>query len=434
MRLRRPRNYRSTDARSTMIDRPETDPLAADDIRSPDERRPGASITTPSVSLEPVTSSPVIARDSLMVRCALLMLGLLFSIILFEAAFRIIQPKLPVPHRWSDRPRLWYLPEGSPENRDFAYSPEKPPGTFRIIVIGDSFTYGGKGHFDDAFPKRLERMLNLNNNATGDPSTGAKKVEVLNWGVPGYSSAQEETMVKRALRRWSPDLIVLEITLNDPEFKPYRATRSFQRNDGSVHFSNPIITHWRSLGFILTRIYNSISQREYVQYYFDLFEQPKSWAHFADAVENMRQLTTQAKVPLFAMVFPLFSHRLDEGYPFAPLHQKIEGFLTSQGIRHTDLLPSFAYIPPERLQAIPGKDSHPNEIAHRIAADALYDSLRREGLLPDWAVVRNMRTKGRRLIQHRDGASKKNRSEPAAAPTAAAPSAPVQDGSEPEEE
>ena len=40
--------------------------------------------------------------------------------------------------------------------RDREYSPEKPPNTFRIAVVGDSFTMGSGVAIEDVFHSRIE--------------------------------------------------------------------------------------------------------------------------------------------------------------------------------------------------------------------------------------------------------------------------------------
>ncbi|MBN8550095.1 MAG: SGNH/GDSL hydrolase family protein [Deltaproteobacteria bacterium] len=303
-------------------------------------------------------------------RAAAVLFGVFAALIVFEIGFRIANSTLHTPSKWRDRPAVYYLPEAS-HNRDQLYSPAKSPGTFRIIVIGDSFTEPGENQYDDSFSKRLERMLNLNKEQP--------RVEVLNWGVPGSSTAQQALLVQRAVSNFNPDLVVLQITLNDPEFAPYRETHNL-KNKGTQ--KEGLLAHWKSLAFLRSRIANSQSREAYVQYYQDLFDQSATWNHFSGAVQKIEKITSTANVPLLAVLFPLFSHPLDDSYPFKAIHQKVTGLLDMTGIKRIDLLSSYQNIPPERLQVRPGKDSHPNEIAHRIAADSIYTAMVDYSLIP----------------------------------------------------
>lgn len=115
----------------------------------------------------------------------------------------------PVPGMVVEDAGLWEAWEGSANSLGYR-SPErpaaKPAGVFRIVVLGDSIAEGlGVDDVADTFPARLERRLR----AEGRP------VEVLNFAVTGYNTAQEvETLAARALS-FEPDLVLLAYCLND---------------------------------------------------------------------------------------------------------------------------------------------------------------------------------------------------------------------------
>lgn len=284
--------------------------------------------------------------------------------------------------RWSDRPRFYYLHERSATFQDLPHAARKPPHSFRIGVVGDSFSFGPYLQFNDTFPKRLERMLNLND---GQPT-----VEVINYGVPRYSTSHEIAVVQRAILEQT-DLIILQITLNDPEIKSYRPDRLHGKlvdRFGQIHFSSGVFHYWKAGAFVLTRLYNAQSRKRYIDYFFDLFEQRDSWQSFERSVERINQLTNEAHIKLVAVIFPLFGLPLDNSYPFEPLHSKVRNLLIRESIPAIDLLQSFRGIPPERLQAIVGKDFHPNEIGHRIASEKIYRFLAEEKMVPPECVIK----------------------------------------------
>ena len=270
-----------------------------------------------------------------------------------------------------DRPKHYYLPIDSGTERDYAYSTVKPPNTFRIAIVGDSFTFGDFVQFDDTFPKRLERWLNFNKRSI--------KVEVLNLSKPGYSSADEDPLVQYAATKLSADLVLLEYTLNDPEIVPYRANRKIVH--GQVEFDSELFKIWRGLGFIMTRYSNWKSRREFQQYYFDLFDKPETWNRCVGALTHMRNVTTEQHVRFAAVVFPLFNTPLDETYPYRPLHQKVMEEFSQLGVPALDLYDAFSGIPNERLEVVPGENGHPDEIAHRIAAESIYSWFKRRHLV-----------------------------------------------------
>ena len=80
-------------------------------------------------------------------------------------------------------------------------------GTFRIVGIGDSWTFGHGVADDETFLAVLGARLN------GD---GARRpFEVVNTGVPGYNTAMEvEVLADRGLA-YEPDVVVLQYCAND---------------------------------------------------------------------------------------------------------------------------------------------------------------------------------------------------------------------------
>ncbi len=333
-------------------------------------------------------SSSIPRRPSWTSKLALFFGSLVITLLLLEGFVRFLTPAL-APQPWLDRPEWWYVPESSHDERNALFTEAKEPGSFRIVSIGDSFSFAGKVQYDDGYSKRLERMLNLNDHQ--------RKVEVLNWGIPGYSTVQEERLVKRAMSEFSADLVVLQITLNDPERQPYRSSHAWlYRWDKNVE-TWKIFQYWKTAQFFAQRILNSVHTREYLAYHKSLYADPETWNIFAAALGHIKHDSDATKVPVVAMLFPMFSHPFDKRYPFAEEHEKIRARLAELGIPFLDLFPFYHDIPPERLQAMPGKDSHPNEIAHRIASEALYTFLKDRNLLPEDALIKKVESEGRHL-------------------------------------
>jgi hypothetical protein len=75
------------------------------------------------------------------------------------------------------------------------YQLDKPPGVFRVVVVGDSFTYGAEVADDETYPQRLEGLL-----AHG---------EVLNLGVRAYGIDQIVLKYLKYGRAYRPDLLVV---------------------------------------------------------------------------------------------------------------------------------------------------------------------------------------------------------------------------------
>lgn len=87
------------------------------------------------------------------------------------------------------------------------YSVVKPPGTFRILVLGDSVTFGHGALYETSYPYLLEQRLR-----EWRPEV---KWEVWNLGVPGYNTLQELAYLEQVGERYAPDLVVVGFFLND---------------------------------------------------------------------------------------------------------------------------------------------------------------------------------------------------------------------------
>lgn len=309
----------------------------------------------------------------------LVLASLIFCLGLGEVALRLVPPAPPA--RWVDRPDFYYAPKGSENFQGNVYPKEKPNGVFRVAVVGDSFTFAPFMQFDDSFVARLERMMNLDR--------GARRAEVLNYGVPGFSTRHEVPLVKQALQEGA-DLIILQVTLNDPERKPYHpdgiTIQTNQQGAAVIDTDAPdswIARHSRLYRFLFRRVSVYKQGKSYEDYFRDLFADKAAMSEFSGALAQIRDLTKEKNVALAAVVFPLFGSKLDDSYPFHGIHQTIGGLLDALGVPRLDLESAYKGIPAERLQVMPGEDFHPNEIGHRIASEQIYCWLRKSKLIPE---------------------------------------------------
>lgn len=96
-------------------------------------------------------------------------------------------------------------------NERFYYSLEKPDGVYRIITLGDSWTYGRFVHTANNYPERLEDLLNQTT------CENVKKFEVINLGVPGYDLQYAVERYRVRGKKYDPDLVLWLVINNDFE-------------------------------------------------------------------------------------------------------------------------------------------------------------------------------------------------------------------------
>ncbi len=81
----------------------------------------------------------------------------------------------------------------------------KPAGETRILLLGDSFTFGVGANYENIWPAILERNL---------IKTGLK-VSIVKAGVAGYDTRSELLYLKSLLLKYSPEIVVIGFLPND---------------------------------------------------------------------------------------------------------------------------------------------------------------------------------------------------------------------------
>lgn len=103
-----------------------------------------------------------------------------------------------------------YVRINSDGSRDIEHSITKPPGTFRIAILGDSYAEGLQISLEKLFWKVLEDRLR------GCKHFEGKKIEALNFGVSGYGTGRELLMLRKKVWKYEPNIVVLAyLTGND---------------------------------------------------------------------------------------------------------------------------------------------------------------------------------------------------------------------------
>ncbi|MEG4289575.1 SGNH/GDSL hydrolase family protein [Microcoleus sp. C2C3] len=142
--------------------------------------------------------------------------------------------------------------------RDREHTKAKPPNTLRVAVLGDSFTEAIHVPVEQTFWSKLERKL-----GNCEAVKGRKNVEVINFGVQGYGTAQELIMLRKKVWDYSPDIVILaffignDVINNSPKLE-YDRYRPFFAYDASgklvpdMSFRNlaPIDRNKRAVSFV----------------------------------------------------------------------------------------------------------------------------------------------------------------------------------------
>ena len=92
--------------------------------------------------------------------------------------------------------------------RDDEHPLAKPEGVFRVLALGDSFTYGAGADFEDTWLERLEDRL-------AATRTDGPSIEVIKAGVPRYFPEPERLMLEHYGLAFEPDLVLVGFVPND---------------------------------------------------------------------------------------------------------------------------------------------------------------------------------------------------------------------------
>ncbi len=154
-----------------------------------------------------------------------------FALLLAEGVVRWLHLAPPLPLQYTGYVASAYLTYGPPplsrqqgiaDSGEFTYDFQhnrfglqdvdhefvKPAGTFRILGLGDSFTYGVGAAFDETWLVLLERRLNKR---LGQHP----RVEIIKAGVARFWPETERLLLERLGVRFAPDLILVGFTPND---------------------------------------------------------------------------------------------------------------------------------------------------------------------------------------------------------------------------
>lgn len=234
--------------------------------------------------------------------------------------------------------------------RDFEYSYLKPANIYRVLVLGDSITFGWGVPFEYTYPKYLEKMLN-----TGDTNV---KFQVINTGVGNYNTQSEVEFLKKEGLKYNPDMIVLGYFVNDAQtLKP------------SINFFNKHSYLYVYLWSKINTLRANYFKGDYVSYYRLFYKEgSKSKAQFETSVRELKQIANKTGIPLLVVLLPDL-HDLKK-YVFKDINAYVQHLFDDYPV--VDMLPYFDADKNPVYYWVSKEDPHYNKYAHRLIAENLY--------------------------------------------------------------
>lgn len=231
---------------------------------------------------------------------------------------------------------------------------DKPPGITRVVMLGDSLTFGWGVPLKNTVSDRLEVLLNENGSE--------KKFEVINAGI---GNTNTEMQVARFLAdevKFSPDIVVLNYFINDAEPIPRPTKNILMKYSASYVF---ISLRMASIGRMF------FGGKQWHQYYLDLYEEKSSgWQRVQTFFKKLSEYCRSKDIRLLLLSYPEL-HQF-QPYFFAAVTQKLENMANQLEVPFFDLFPVLQGQKEENLW-VSQQDQHPNSLACSLIARAIKD-------------------------------------------------------------
>jgi lysophospholipase L1-like esterase len=342
------------------------------------------AVHTTSGADEPqgATEARFARRPSALLNLIVLVIAILFCCIAMEVALRVIfahsldfsmemwkyavklkrpvaNPDLSFAHAPNRSAFLMGVPVSinSEGLRDREFSLEKPPGVYRVMMLGDSTTLGWGVRQEDTAAKLLERKLNE------ALPPGFNHVEVMNTGVGNYDTVQEVTYYETIGWKYHPDLVVLVFFINDPEPVP-------------VEKKGFLIDRSYLIAFATNRIDGVMRHAgvrpDWKTYYASLYDDDRpGFQACKEALVSLANSSRSHDAKLLVAILPELHQINGDSYPFRAAHQKIKDVMASENVSVLELIDGLKDRGPEETLWVTALDDHPNAKANNLISDQL---------------------------------------------------------------
>ncbi len=274
-------------------------------------------------------------------------------------------------------------------------APGKFPG-YRIIVLGDSISFGNFLSVESTFPHQLGQSL----------SEYSPEYEVLNFGVGGYDTLQEVALLELRGPVYLPDLVIVAFCLNDIgiaslNLNYIERVRQYQAN--SIFRSR--LAQFVAKGVERIRMGNWMRHRNRLEVFKRDFEGriapigqdehelrslmhgvpelwPSAWYQSEERVGRLRyafqRLATLGSTLSFSVIVAIIPWLVesDDSYPHANAHRIVALEAERADFDTVDLTRDFLHAGMATLKVEDNDPIHPNRHGHRMIAESLFAQIR----------------------------------------------------------
>lgn len=232
----------------------------------------------------------------------------------------------------------------------------KPPGTFRVVVLGSSNTMGHGINDEGTYARRLERWL-------AERAGTSRRVEVVNMAVSGDSPTQQLLRLRDEVPNLDPDWILSDITALDLSLEEQHLRWVL---DTKVEVPFDFVREALAGSKVNADDSPDVFHKKFSPYLKPLLDRTvEKWA-----VEARR-----IGIPLTVVILP----RADSKIASPHLFQLFRDLSDRHGLRYVDLSGTFDRLELDDFRIAPW-DHHPNALGHRLIFAGLRDAARRRGI------------------------------------------------------
>lgn len=300
---------------------------------------------------------------------------------------------------------------------DREHNVTKPPGMFRVVVLGDSFMDALQVDYEDTFAHRLEQELRRLN----------VSAEVINLGMRGFQTQQELLTLERYGSQFQPDLVLLAFFVNDVLDNRANASELSLEFLRSRQYETPVEGEFFRRLPDFAQVFARLAQRVFPNTY--VLVQKWLWSqwgdksdYYPDPYNNLRadsppslregwnrteQYLRQARdqaaardakfflfyIPLREAVYPDLWRQELSRYPplrnltvdFDSMPRALSSIVAEEDIPFLDLGPGFreyANRTGQYTYFTGALEAHWNAAGHRVAAALVAEALVRQGAAP----------------------------------------------------
>lgn len=250
---------------------------------------------------------------------------------------------------------------------------QKSKGIYRIVVIGDSFTFGQGIVEGKRFSNIMQKNLQESN----------RSYEVLNFGWVGVDTVRETRFLDMILDKYDPDFILLQWFVNDvlddehlkklPKrwklVPSWTLHRHLNYHSGLYYLLNEQL-HALQMKLGLSEQYDDYYRRSWKN------SESKESMKYKEALRVFIQKCNAAQTPVGFVLFPKLLPDLDKNYPYQYVHDLVLEVCRKEEVNCLDLRESLAEFfrgKDSRSLHVNRFDTHPSELVNHIAAKQIYE-------------------------------------------------------------